>query len=135
MLAAKSISKSHGAAVVLDRVSVAVDAGQRVGVVGPNGIGKSTWLRVLAGVEPADSGAVERVPPNLRVGLLPQEPDTRPGETLGGYLARRTGVQAANESLDVWTEKLATDPDATEQYSDALEHFLAIGGADFDARV
>ncbi len=135
VLAAKSISKSHGATLVLDRVSLAVAGGQRVGIVGPNGIGKSTFLRVLAGLDPVDDGQVERVPPNLSVGLLPQEPDARPGETLRDYLARRTGVAAANEMLDAWTEQLATDPDVTEQYSEALDHFLAMGGADFDARV
>src|SRR5256885_15060612 len=91
-LAARSISKSYGPRVVLDGVSLAVGPGTRLGVVGPNGIGKSTLLRVLAGLEPPDRGAVVREPPALTVGYLPQEPEARPGETLLGYLARRTGV-------------------------------------------
>ncbi len=135
MLTARSVSKSIGAAIVLDGVSLSVASGQRVGIVGPNGIGKSTLLRVLAGLESIDGGSVERVPPNVTVGLLPQEPDARPGETLRAYLARRTGVQAANEALDEWTERLAADPALTTEYSDALDRFLAVGGADFDARV
>ena len=120
---------------MLDGVSLSVAAGQRVGIVGPNGIGKSTLLRMLAGLESPDDGRVERAPAATTVGLLPQEPDARPGEALRSYLARRTGVQAASDALDDWTERLAQDSDATDQYSDALEYFLAVGGADFDARV
>ncbi len=44
-------------------------------------------------------------------------------------------MQAAGEELDRWTERLAADSSATESYSDALEHYLAVGGGDLDARV
>ena len=135
MLTARSVSKSNGGSVVLDGISLSVAAGQRVGIVGPNGIGKSTLLRVLAGEERPDDGRVERVPPSITVGLLPQEPDARPGESLRAYLARRTGVQAASDALDDWTEKLVMDPNVMSEYSDALDHYLAVGGSDFDSRV
>ncbi len=135
MLRARSVSKSLGGAVVLADISLSVAAGQRVGIVGPNGIGKSTLLRVLAGVEMPDGGSVTRVPPSTTVGLLPQEPDGRPGESLRQYLARRTGVQRSNDALDEWTERLAADPSVATEYSDALDHFLAVGGADFEARI
>ncbi len=55
-LAARNISKSYAAVQVLDRVSLVVSPGDRVGIVGPNGIGKSTLLRVLAGLEEPDRG-------------------------------------------------------------------------------
>ncbi|MBK5289508.1 MAG: ABC-F family ATP-binding cassette domain-containing protein [Acidimicrobiia bacterium] len=135
MLTARSVSVSLGGSVVLDCISLSVAAGQRLGIVGPNGIGKSTLLRVLAGDEPADDGSVERAPASTRVGLLPQEPDARPGESLRGYLARRTGITAASDALDQLTERLATDPGAVGEYSDALDAFLALGGDDFDARI
>src|SRR5207245_1911306 len=82
----------HGPQVVLADVTVVVPTGARIGLVGPNGVGKSTLLRVLAGIEEPDAGAVRRSPPDLRVGYLPQEPDARPDETLLSYLERRTGV-------------------------------------------
>ena len=73
VLSARSICKSYGDTVVLDRVSLVVTPGSRIGVVGPNGIGKSTLLRVLAGLEPSDSGTVSREPPGLTVAYLAQE--------------------------------------------------------------
>jgi ATPase subunit of ABC transporter with duplicated ATPase domains len=72
-LAAINVTKSYGADVVLDGISFAVPPRARIGVVGPNGSGKTTLLRVLAGLEAPDSGRVERRPPSLTVGFLPQE--------------------------------------------------------------
>src|SRR6266571_20128 len=95
-LAAREISKSYAAVQVLDRVSLVVAPGDRIGIIGPNGIGKSTLLRVLAGLEPPDAGRVIR---NGAVGYLPQEPESRPGETVRDYLARRTGVGAVEQKL------------------------------------
>ncbi|MDQ1427013.1 MAG: hypothetical protein QOK39_489 [Acidimicrobiaceae bacterium] len=134
MLAAKRVSVSRGTEVILDELSVTVSAGSRLGIVGPNGIGKTTLLRVLAGLETPDSGIVERSPASLAIGYLPQETDAVAGETLIAYLARRTGVAAASAELDRQTEALAVDPDALDAYTEALDAYLARGGDDFAAR-
>src|SRR5438309_7489098 len=97
---ASRVSRHRGAQLVLDQVSLSVGPRSRIGVVGPNGIGKSTLLRILAGLEAPDEGRVERAPAALTVGYLPQEPDTRPGESLLAYLARQTGVAGAGAELD-----------------------------------
>ena len=92
-LAAIDISKSHGSTPVLVDVSITMRPRARIGVVGPNGIGKSTLLRILAGLEPADSGSVSRTPDSLTVGYLPQEAATSPGESVRQYLMRRGGSE------------------------------------------
>jgi ABC-type cobalamin/Fe3+-siderophores transport system ATPase subunit len=134
VLVARHVSRHHGAQVVLHDVSVSITAGARLGVVGPNGIGKSTLLRVLAGLEAPDGGTIERTPATTTVGWLPQEPDARPGERLADYLARRTGVAAASAELDAATAALGDDDASIATYSDALERFLALGGDDLEAR-
>lgn len=134
VLSAKDIALARGTQVVLDRVSLAVGPGDRVGIVGPNGIGKSTFLGVLAGLVVPDAGTVERAPAALSVGLLTQEPDGLPGETLGEYLARRTGVAEAGDDLDRLTAAMAADHRLVDDYSAALDRYLALGGDDFEAR-
>jgi ATPase subunit of ABC transporter with duplicated ATPase domains len=80
-LVAAGVSKSYGAEVVLEDVSLVVPPRARIGLVGPNGAGKSTLLRLLAGLEEPDAGRIRRTPPTLAVGYLAQERDavTRSG--------------------------------------------------------
>jgi energy-coupling factor transporter ATP-binding protein EcfA2 len=133
-LVARTISKSYGPRAVLDGVSVTVGPAARIGVVGPNGIGKSALLRVLAGLEEPDSGAVAREPAALTVGDLPQEPDVRPGESLLAYLGRRTGVAAAEAKMDDLAGRVGADPELAAAHAEALDCFLALGGNDLEAR-
>src|SRR6187397_892875 len=133
-LAATDITIHRGADAILERVSLAVTPGSRIGVVGPNGRGKTTLLRALAGLELLDGGSSTRNPPSLRVGYLPQERDLAPEETLRSYLARRTGVGEAEAELATLEAALASDPLAAEPHAESLQRFLALGGADFDAR-
>jgi ATPase subunit of ABC transporter with duplicated ATPase domains len=133
MLTLDRISKYHGSSPILVEVTVPVPPRARIGVVGPNGVGKSTLLRIAAGLEDADSGAITRNPASLTVGYMPQEADLRAGETLLGYLSRRTGVAAAEMELDQLTEALEEDPGLASEHADALDRFLAFGGNDLEA--
>jgi ATPase subunit of ABC transporter with duplicated ATPase domains len=96
-LAAHDISVHRGADAILERVSLAITSTSRIGVVGPNGRGKTTLLRGLAGLEELDAGSVKRNPETLRVGYLPQERDVLAGESLLAYLERRTGEASSTE--------------------------------------
>ena len=135
-LVARDLTKSYGPRVVLDHVSCTVGPMHRVGVIAPNGTGKSTLLRILAGLDASDSGTVTRTPPAATVGYLAQEPERRAGETARAYLARRTGVTRAEQALDRASVALAEQrPGADDTYAEALERYLALGAADFDARL
>ena len=93
------MGKYHGAVKVLDAVSVSVASGTSMGILGPNGVGKTTLLRILAGIDQPDEGHVTLLPPTTTVGYLAQERETT-DETLATYLARRTGVAAAEAALE-----------------------------------
>jgi ATPase subunit of ABC transporter with duplicated ATPase domains len=132
-LIAKDVEKAHGAHSVLAGVSLTVAPGDVLGVVGPNGAGKSTLLRILAGVDAPDKGTV-RLTAGV-AGYLPQEPDRAPGERLGDYLARRTGVGAADARVQHEAAAMAAHEDgAADRYAEAFEAWLGLGGADLEPR-
>ncbi len=74
MLVVSNLSKRFpGAdAPVLQNITFTVNAGERAALIGPNGCGKTTLLKIIMGVMPADAGSVQVSPPDLRVGYLPQ---------------------------------------------------------------
>ncbi len=134
-LVATRLSFDRGAHTVLSDVSLTVAPTSCIGVVGPNGVGKSTLLRLLAGLEQPDAGSVRLDPPTATVGYLAQEHERHPGETVGAALARRTGVTAAETELGQAGEALGRgDPDAEERFARALERYEALSAGDIVAR-
>lgn len=134
-LIAKDLTAGHGDRLLFEDLSLVVAPGDVIGLVGVNGAGKSTLLRTLAGLQPREQGSVALSPPGATVGYLPQEPERRPGETVRDFLARRTGVTAAQAALDAATEALtAGAAGADDAYANALERWLDLGGADLDER-
>jgi len=131
----RSVSFAHGPHVVLADVTVTVGPGSRLAVVGPNGVGKSTLLGLLAGELAPETGTVTVAPPEATVVLLHQERDRRRDERLRDYLARRTGVADAERVMTAAADALATAAaGADDAYAAALDRWLALGGADLDGR-
>ena len=81
LLNMESVRKTYGDRALLDNVSFYMKSGDRVGIVGVNGCGKSTFLRLAAGVEAPDEGTVS-YDPNVRLGYLPQNPAFDPENTV-----------------------------------------------------
>jgi ATPase subunit of ABC transporter with duplicated ATPase domains len=135
-LVAREVTVAFGDHLVLDRVSLTVPPGARIGVVAVNGTGKTTLLRALAGLQPVEGGSVTLAPPTATIGYLPQEPERRAGETVRAFLGRRTGVEAADAELDGATAALAGgEAGGDVRYAAALERWMALGGADLDNRI
>ena len=143
-LTARGITVHRADRPVLVDVAVTVTERSRTAVVGPNGVGKSTLLQVLAGRLTADRGRLEVAPPDVTVGLLDQEPGSMAeAVSVREFVAERLGVAAAARELEGASLALAEpeDPDgvtgrrAAERYDRALDRYLALGAADLDARL
>ncbi|WP_406276342.1 ATP-binding cassette domain-containing protein [Streptomyces sp. NBC_00191] len=134
-LVAKELAAGHGDRSLFSGLGLVVAPGDVIGLVGVNGAGKSTLLRLLAGLDRPEQGELRLSPPTATVGHLPQEPERRPGESVRDFLARRTGVDAAQRAMDEATQALVDGaPGADDAYADSLERWLALGGADLDER-
>jgi len=81
LLSIENLAKSYGERVLFEKASFGVDEGDKIGLIGVNGTGKSTFLKVVAGVEPPDAGKINWAS-NVRVGWLPQNPDFNPESTV-----------------------------------------------------
>ena len=132
MLQVQNLHKRYGATTVLAGVGFVVNDGEHVGLIGPNGCGKTTLLRCITGAEQPDAGSVILSPSGGTIGYLPQTPVGAGGETVGDVLAAAQGeLTAAERALQAAAEALPSAPDAARAlaaYDAALLRFEALGG-------
>jgi len=115
MLTAHQISKSYKLNQILADVSFSINPDERVGLIGPNGCGKTTLLRILAGEENADSGYVSFSPKNLRLGYLTQGFDPSPKDTIKSLTQKASSDPEFLETeLIRVSSALAQEPDNAE---------------------
>ena len=140
LLQARGVAKSFGARQILNGVDLDIEAGARLGMIGPNGGGKSTLLRILAGEETEDRGELTRRR-GLAVAFLPQQLE-------GDERAAPATLRAARPDLDELEAELAAiESQIAEAYADlerlsrllrrqedVLERWTVAGGPGFEGR-
>lgn len=103
--------KAHGSKVILDEVTLSFYPGAKIGVVGPNGMGKSTLLKIMAGLEDVSNGEA-RLTPGFTVGILQQEPELEEDKTVIENVRLAFGDMLAKiERFNQVSAEMA-DPDA-----------------------
>src|SRR6476660_919468 len=107
----RNVRKAHGDKVVLDNVTLSFLHGAKIGVVGPNGTGKSTLLKIMAGLEHANNGDAI-IDPDATVGMRQQEPPLSEGKTVLENVEEAVhDIKAKMDRYNAISEELA-DPDA-----------------------
>ena len=137
-LVVKNLAGGHAHRTLFEGLDFTVAPGDVVGVVGANGAGKTTLLRILAGDLAPLEGSVSTAPTDAFVGWLPQEHERMPGETVGEYVARRTGAADATASMEAAAAALGADEvtrASEDAFAKALDHWQASGAADLDERL
>lgn len=111
ILNAEKISKTYGEKVLFDKVVLGVNKGDKIGVIGVNGTGKSTFLKIIAGIEEPDAGEVVSGR-GVTVSYLAQAPQFNPGDTIVGYVIKDKNNASEAEAKTILTKLGITDFDA-----------------------
>jgi len=154
ILTAEGLSKSYGVKMLFDDVSFSMDESDRVGLIGINGSGKSTFLKVIAGLEPTDSGSIA-IGNRIVVEYLPQNPAFEPNATVLEYIYSGTSpvmkvlkeyetalailnLGGADKQLEQRFLELTAQMDALDAWqieSDAKKVLSMLGVDNFDAKL
>ncbi len=144
LLSITDLTKFFGDVEVLAGVSFALEPGEKVGLVGRNGAGKTTVLRLLAGLDLPDGGTVT-VRTGAVIGYLPQVPEVEPGHTLWDEAARAfAGLRTVEQKLTQAEAQMAS-PDvhgddvrlaaALDEYGRLRDRFERAGGFSYEAEI
>ena len=138
VLTAQNLGKSFGPVDIFEDLTFAVPRRARIAIVGPNGVGKTTLLRILAGVEEPTRGSVHRAR-GLSIGYLPQEAVTVREGTLWSYclMAFEALLAQANElkALERDMQNPDCPPDVLQRYGTVLSRFEHGGGYTYANRI
>ena len=134
VLSVQAAGRRFADRVLFSDVSFNLAHGDRAGLIGPNGTGKSTLLRIVAGLDAPDSGSIA-LARGTRVGFLQQELLVEVDGTVEEHARGAAGHLAELEqALRTMEHELASgDPELLERYADAQHHFEHAGGYDFEA--
>jgi len=140
LLSLRGAAKSFGSRLVLDGLDFDVEAGARVGVIGPNGGGKSTLLRILDQLEEPDAGELTQRR-GLVVAFVPQQPEGDARDALATARAARPDLARLEAELSGVEQQLGSSygdlaklARLLERQEKLIERWTAAGGPGFDGR-
>jgi len=135
ILTAKQLAKYYGAQDVFTNVSFDIARGDKIALVGPNGVGKTTLLRIIVGLEEPSGGTLQRAR-DLQMAYLPQQPEFPSQQTLyGEMLGVFAGLQEQQRALLALAEEMgrADEPgDLMDRYARAEQRFELAGGYTYE---
>lgn len=128
LLSANELSLSYGSQNLLEAVTIAVSPGEKVGLVGRNGCGKTSLLKILSGDQPPDGGEVSRRR-GLRVGYLPQEFE------LDGTKTVQENIESGVADLMDWLSRYENGEGSEAEHAELLHLIEQADGWNLDARI
>ena len=136
LVSTSNLAVHYGADIIFSGVDLDINERARIGIVGPNGGGKTSLLRVLVGLQDANEGRVARSN-GIQVGYVPQHPQIQIGGTLREEVMRAFDqVRLLEKDLETAAQELNGDAEqAGLRYAELLERYEALGGYTYERAV
>ena len=135
LVSTSDLAVHYGADIIFSGVDLDINERARIGIVGPNGGGKTSLLRVLVGEQDANEGRVSRSN-GIQVGYVPQHPQMDIDGTLRQEIMRAFDeVISLEKDLEVASSAGGDSEEAGRRYADLLERYEALGGYDYERAV
>ena len=141
MIQISDVTKFYSDTCVLDSVSFVLNRGERAGLVGPNGCGKTTLLKLIVGQERPDRGSVHFTAPHVSVGYLPQGVEYPPYASMSQIMEGAIpGLSEAKMEVESLAQRMSSLKGkelerALADYGQALERFERLGGYSIERRM
>ncbi len=134
MIKVRGLSKSYPSKIILHDINFDLNPNDKVGLVGINGVGKSTLLKILAGKETYDEGEIDKKP-NINIGYLPQEVKFHDLErTIEEFVYDFVGIKKLADEMAALEKDLEKEANL-QRYAEVQEQFLALDGYNFDYKL
>ena len=135
MLKVNKVSKFYKTKSILKQIEFAIDLGEKVGLVGINGVGKSTLLNIIAGIEEPDEGNVE-IDNSDFIGYLRQEfKISEENETIISFIKKEIGIEELEINLKRLEESMGEEKEKIEKYCEMQEKYTLLDGYNFDYKL
>ena len=129
------VCKSFGFYLVLNNIDITVQKGEKVGLIGTNGSGKSTILKIIAGQESIDSGSLS-IRNNISIGYLSQIPEEKDIIVKDYINSAFKEIIELKEKLERYEDKLLTeDYKVITKYMNLQEKFISLGGYEYETKI
>lgn len=129
------VCKSFGFDLVLNNIDITIQKGEKVGLIGTNGSGKSTILKIIAGQESIDSGSLS-IRNNISIGYLSQIPEEKDIIVKDYINSAFKEIIELKEKLERYEDKLLTeDYKVITKYMNLQEKFISLGGYEYETKI
>ena len=135
MLRIENVSKSYNGKDVLNNISFSLDEGEKVGIIGLNGIGKTTLLKIIAGDEKPDSGKIIR-DKNSLVGYFKQEfKISEEDRDIISFIKNFIGIDVIEKQMNEAEKAMGTDESKIQEFCDLQEEYMRLDGYNIDYKL
>lgn len=135
MLRVEDVSKSYNGKDVLNNISFSLDEGEKAGIIGLNGIGKTTLLKIIAGDEKPDSGKIIR-DKNSLVGYFKQEfKISEEDRDIISFIKNFIGIDVIEKQMNEAEKAMKTDESKIQEFCDLQEEYMRLDGYNIDYKL